>query len=167
MLASGPGTPREAFGEEKPVKGSGTPEGDRERAISYIRELREETMVAAWGAERHPEERRRIVLAAVILGRKLEERLAERGEAPHPDEAQRFLMALMNETIAEFALLEGVGQDAATEFLSDVNNRDLVLEFNEALEAAEATGTPPDDQLRQLVEDRRERAIWSDHWSSG
>lgn len=149
------------------MEDSGGRAGDRERALACLGELREDTMVAAWGSRRRDEERRRIALAALILGRKLEERLGERGDTPHPEEAQRFLMSLINDTITEFARQEGIGQDEATEFLSAVNNRDLVLEFNEALEAAEATGTPLDEELRRIVEARGERAIWSDHWSSG
>jgi len=123
-------------------------------------------MTAAWG-ERPRGERRRIVQAALILGRKLEERLSQRQGDLHPDEAQRFLMSLMNDTVAEFADQEGVDSSTATEFLSDVNNRDLILEFNEALESAEETGEPLEDRLRGIVEARRDRAIWSDHWSSG
>ncbi|WP_047866676.1 hypothetical protein [Rubrobacter aplysinae] len=140
---------------------------DRERALSYLEGLNEETMNAAWGDQRTPEERRRIVQAALILGRKLDERLAQRGEDLHPDEAQRFLMSLINDTITEFARQEGLDSEAATGFLSDVGTRDLILELNEVLEASRESGLPLDDQLRQIVGDRRERAIWSDHWSSG
>lgn len=140
---------------------------DRERAVACLRELGEETMNAAWGAQRTPEERRRIVQAALILGRKLEEKLGQRQDELRPDEAQRFLMSLINETVTEFARQENLEPDAATEFLSDVNNRDLVLEFNEVLETAHENGLPLDEQLRRIVEDRRDRAIWSDHWSSG
>lgn len=143
------------------------PSGDREQALALLRELREETMAAAWGAERTPEERRRIVQAALIFGRKLEERLEGRSEELGPDEAQRFLMALINDVVAEFARQENLDRDAATGFLSDVNNRDLVLEFNEVLEEGEQTGAPLDERLRRIVEDRRERAIWSDHFRSG
>lgn len=124
-------------------------------------------MTAAWGAQRPPEERRRIVLAAVILGRKLDQRLEENGQSPSPDEAQRFLMSLMNDTVSEFARQEELDDESATGFLSEIANRDLVLEFNEVLETAEETGRPLDEELRRIVEDRRERAIWSDHWRSG
>lgn len=149
------------------MEGSGPRTEDHERALACLGELREETMAAAWGSERPSGEQRRIVQAALILGRKLEERLEQRQEAPRPDEAQRFLMALINDTIAEFARQENIDQDAATGFLSDVTNRDLVLEFNEVLEAAGESGRPLDEQLRRIVEDRQDRAIWSDHWSSG
>lgn len=140
---------------------------DQEQALSCLAELGEETMQAAWGAQRTAEERRRIVQAALILGRKLDERLAEREEELHPDEAQRFLMSLINDSILEFARQENLEPDDATGFLSDVGTRDLVLEFNEALEASRESGSTLDDQLRQIVEARQDRAIWSDHWSSG
>jgi (2Fe-2S) ferredoxin len=152
-----------------PSSGSGGSgeSSDREQALSCLEELGEETMQAAWGAQRTAEERRRIVQAALILGRKLDERLAERGEELHPDEAQRFLMALINDTVKEFARQESLDPDDAANFLSDVGTRDLILEFNEVLEASRESGRPLDDQLRQIVEDRQDRAIWSDHWSSG
>ena len=140
---------------------------DRELALAHLEELREETMSAAWGARSTREERRRIVQAAIIFGRKLEERLSERTEELQPDEAQRFLMSLINDVIAEFASQEEMSRDEATSFLSDVNTRDLVLEFNEALEAREQTDLSLDEQLRRIVDDRQERAIWSDHFRSG
>lgn len=142
-------------------------QGDRERALAYLESLREETMAAAWGARRSQEERRQIVQAALILGRKLEERLAQRQEELHPDEAQRFLMALINDTVNEFASQEGLGAEEATNFLSDVSTRDVILELNEALEASLESGETLDEHLRLLVEDRKDRAIWSDHWRSG
>lgn len=140
---------------------------DRELALYHLRELREETMAAAWGSRSTSEERRRIVQAAVIFGRKLEERLNERSEELHPDEAQRFLMSLINDVVAEFASQEEMDRESATSFLSDVNTRDLVLEFNEVLEAREQTALSLDEQLRRVVNDRQERAIWSDHFRSG
>lgn len=124
-------------------------------------------MISAWGAQRTRDERRQIVQAALIFGRKLDERLSQRSEEVQPDEAQRFLMSLINDVIAEFARQEDLDQESATGFLSDVGTRDLVLEFNEVLEAREETGLSLDEQLLRLVEDRRERAIWSDHWRSG
>lgn len=151
----------------KDPPGEGDARGDRERALAYLEGLREETMATAWGARRPQEERRQIVQAALILGRKLEERLAQRQDKLHPDEAQRFLMALINDTVNEFALQEGLNTEEATNFLSDVGNRDLILELNEALEASAESGETLDDHLRLLVEDRKDRAIWSDHWSSG
>lgn len=147
--------------------GARTDQHDREFALACLSELREETMLSAWGTQRSHDERLRIVQAALIFGRKLDERLSQRSEEIHPDEAQRFLMSLITDVIAEFARQEGLDQDSATDFLGDVGTRDLVLEFNEVLEASEETGLSLDEQLRQLVEDRRERAIWSDHWRSG
>jgi hypothetical protein len=141
--------------------------GDRERALTHLEGLREETMAAAWGARRPQEERRQIVQAALILGRKLEDRLAQRQDELRPDEAQRFLMALINDTVNEFALQEDLSAEEATNFLSDVSNRDVILELNEALEASAESGSTLDEHLRLLVEDREDRAIWSDHWSSG
>ena len=140
---------------------------DRELALAHLEELSEETMSAAWGARSTRDERRRIVQAAIIFGRKLEERLSQRSQELHPDEAQRFLMSLINDVIAEFASQEEMDRDEATNFLSDVNTRDLVLEFNEVLEARDQTGVGLDEQLRQIVNDRQERAIWSDHFRSG
>jgi hypothetical protein len=147
--------------------GEGEARADRERALAYLDELREETMAAAWGARRSQEERRQIVQAALILGRKLEERLDQRQDELHPDEAQRFLMALINDTVNEFARQEELEAEEATNFLSDVSNRDVILELNEALEASAESGETLDEHLRLLVEDREDRAIWSDHWSSG
>ncbi len=49
-----------------------------DRAPAYLHQLREETMGRAWGEDASPEDRRRIVLAATILGSQLEERLAQR-----------------------------------------------------------------------------------------
>lgn len=124
-------------------------------------------MVTAWGTQRTLKERRQIVLAALILGRKLEERLNQHQDELRPEEAQRFLMSLMNDAVTEFARQENLSQDEATACLGDVNNRDLILEFNEVLEAVQETGLQLDEQLRRTVEDRQDRAIWSDHWSSG
>lgn len=124
-------------------------------------------MRRAWG-ERSPEYRRRIVSAAVIFGRQLEKRMSE--HPPGPDEAavRRFLMALMNAAITEFAHSEGLGEEAAAEFLGDVANRDYVLEFNEVLDEYHAgPDRPLDELLRQAIENRREKAIWARHWSSG
>lgn len=141
--------------------------GEQDEALAYLLQLSEETMVFAWGSHRSWQERRRIVLAALLLGRKLEERLHQHQDEPSPEEAQRFLMYLLNDTITEFARQENLPHEEATEFLSDVNNRDLVLELNETLEAAQESGLEIEEQLRRMVEARRDRAIWSDHWSSG
>lgn len=161
----GASDPNQDHREDPP--GAQDARGDRERALAYLEGLREETMAAAWGVRRSQEERRQIVQAALILGRKLEERLAQRQDELHPDEAQRFLMALINDTVNEFARQEELEAEEATNFLSDVRNRDVILELNEALEASEESGETLDEHLRLLVEDREDRAIWSDHWSSG
>lgn len=135
---------------------------------AYLSELEEGTMRRAWG-DRTAEERRRIVLAAVIFGRQLEESLEQSPAPPGPEDAQRFLMSLMNAVVDEFAEREGMDRDGAASFLSDVTNRDHILEFNEVLETYEAgdSGSSLDELLRQAIEDRREKAIWSGHWSSG
>jgi hypothetical protein len=137
---------------------------EKDAARDYLAQLDEETMRRAWG-DRTPEERRRIVLAAMIFGREFEARSSE----ARPEDAQRFLMSLMNAAIEEFAALEGVDRAEATSFLGDVTTRDHVLEFNEVLEAHAAgdTGKTLDGLLREAVESRQEKAIWARHWSSG
>lgn len=142
---------------------------DREGpATGYLSKLAEDTMGQAWGAEKSYEYRRRVVSAAIIFGRQLEERMLE--HPPNSDEAgiQRFLMALMNSAISEFAQSESVDEAAATEFLGDVETRDYVLEFNEVLdEYHEGPSGTLDELLREAVENRRDKAIWAQHWSSG
>ena len=71
------------------------PGPDRDRVLRYLGELREETMLLAWGAA-SDEERRRIVLAALIFGRQFEERAAQRPAESDEDGLRRFLMRLMN-----------------------------------------------------------------------
>lgn len=134
---------------------------------AYLSELTQDTMRRAWG-ERTPEERRRIVAAAVIFGRQLDERL-ESAAPPGPQDTQRFLMSLMNAVVEKFAEREGMDRDDAATFLGDVTNRDHILEFNEVLEAHEAGDSDEslDTLLREAVEDRREKAIWSGHFRSG
>lgn len=135
---------------------------------AYLSELEEETMRRAWG-DRTAEERRRIVTAAVIFGHQLDERLQQSPTPPGPEDAQRFLMSLMNAVVEEFAEREGMDRDGAASFLGDVTNRDHILEFNEVLEVYEA-GDPDkslDALLRDAIEDRRDKAIWSGHFSSG
>lgn len=141
--------------------------GVHRRALAYLGELEEDTMRRAWG-ERSADDRRRIVLAAILFGRQLEERLTE-GLPSGELERQRFLMSLMNAVIAEFAGLESVGRDEATAFLSDVGNRDHVLEFDEVLEAygTDDSGRTLDGLLQEAVNGRVEKARWADHWSSG
>jgi hypothetical protein len=115
-------------------------------------------MVRAWGEEASAEDRRRIVLAAVVFGRQFEERAAER--APEADEsgARRFLMDLMNRVVREFARQEGMEVGEATEFLGEVGTRDRVLEFSEVLDAHVESDGSLDRLLREAVELRRERA---------
>lgn len=123
-------------------------------------------MRLAWG-ERSPEERRRIVLAALIFGRQFEERARTLGPSPDEMEVQRLLMGLMSAVIREFARREGLDEEEAGNLLGEVRTRDLILEFDEALVAAQSSNRPLDSVLREAVENRRDRAVWSDHWSSG
>lgn len=135
---------------------------------AYLSELEEDTMRRAWG-DRTAEERRKIVAAAVIFGRQLDDRLEQSPAPSGPEDTRRFLMSLMNAVVEEFAEREGMDRDGAASFLGDVTNRDHILEFNEVLEVYEAKDSDSslDELLREAVEDRREKAIWSDHWSSG
>ncbi len=147
------------------------PGGNQEAdpALAYLKELDEETMSLAWGPDKTPEDRRRIILAAKIFGRQFEERMREcPPENLEEKEFQRFLMALMNAVISEFAERESIDHTAAATFLSDVNVRDYVLEFNEVLE--EFSDEPErslDEHLKAAIENREEHARWADHWSSG
>lgn len=143
-------------------------------ARRYLGELGEETMVRAWGARAGREDRRRIVLAAIIFGRQFDERFTGQPSAPDEREAQRLLMGLINGVIKEFAEREDLSLSAATEFLGDVETRDYVLEFNEVLDAYHAAGNSGpesspslDEQLARAIDDRREKAVWSQHWTSG
>jgi hypothetical protein len=132
--------------------------------LAYLGELREETMRRAWGDIR-PEDRRRIVTAATIFGRQFEEQSATTsGEDP-----QRLLMSLMNAVVREFAKHENLPEDEAANFLSEVPTRDYILEFDEVLETHKngGSGKTLDELLDEAVESRREKAIWSGHWSSG
>jgi hypothetical protein len=116
-------------------------------------------MVRAWGEEASAEDRRRIVLAAVVFGRQFEERAPERSSAADEAGARRFLMDLMNRVVREFARLEGMGVSEAAEFLGEVGTRDRVLEFSEVLDSHEESGEPLDGLLREAVDLRRERAF--------
>lgn len=137
--------------------------------LAYLEELDDETMSLAWGPDKTSEDRRRIVLAATIFGRQFEEQMIEHPpENLEEKEFQRFLMALMNEVISQFADHEGMDQASAATFLGDIVTRDYVLEFNEVLEEfANDPGKPLDEHLRTAIENREERARWADHWSSG
>lgn len=141
----------------------GPPEGNRDSVLWYLAELREETMLLAWGEDVSAEDRRRIVLAATIFGRQFDERAAERPSGSDEDELRRFLMGLMNGVVEEFARREGLDRDEAAEFLGEVVTRDHVLEFNEVLDAYTGgeSGLTLDELLREAVEGREERAIRS------
>lgn len=137
-------------------------------APDYLSELGEDTLRRAWGEDKTSEYRRRVISAAIIFGRQLDARMSE--NPPKMDEAglQRFLMALMNSAILEFARSENLDEGTAAEFLGDLETRDYVLEFNEILEEYQAgPGQALDALLVEAVENRQEKAIWADHWSSG
>ena len=142
--------------------GVSAPGPDRDRVLRYLGELREETMLLAWGAASH-EERRRIVLAALIFGRQFEERAAQRLAESDEDGLRRFLMRLMNGVVEEFAACEGLHRDEAAAFLSEVSTRDHVLEFDEVLDAYAdgRSGRSLDGLLRKAVDDRGEKAMRS------
>lgn len=130
---------------------------DREQALAYLAELGEETMRRAWGEDASAEDRRRIVVAALIFGRQFEERVAGR---PAPDDAggmRRLLMDLMNGVVAEFARREGLDENEAAGFLSEVGTRDHVLEFDEVLDAYAGSGLTLDELLQEAVENREQR----------
>ncbi|QIN81457.1 hypothetical protein GBA63_01555 [Rubrobacter tropicus] len=127
--------------------------------VAYLNQLREETMRLAWGEEASPEDRRRIVSAAVIFGRQFEERISGRPVGDGEEETRRLLMDLMNRVVREFAAREGVETDEAAGFLGEVGTRDRVLEFSEVLDAHAESGRPLDELLREAVEARRERAF--------
>ena len=138
-------------------------------ALAYLQRLDEETMTPAWGPGKTPEDRRRIVAAAMISGRQFDERMSENPpESIEEKDFQRFLMALMNAVIHEFAEHEGMDLASAGAFLSDVSTRDYVLEFNEVLEeAAEDPEKPLNEHFKAAIEARQDRAVWSRHFSSG
>ena len=136
---------------------------DREQARAYLGELREETMRLAWGEEVSAEDRLRIVIAAMIFGRQFEERVTGRSAELGEGELQRFLMGLMNGVVAEFARCEGLDENEAAGFLSEVGTRDHVLEFDEVLDAYAGgeSGRMLDELLQDAVNGRRDRAIRS------
>ena len=140
----------------------------KDAVFRYLNQLDEETMHRAWGTISN-EERRRIVSAALVFGVQFEEKMVQNPPGPAPEEQQRFLMNLMNGVIREFARREGMDGAEATNFLSDVGTRDLVLEFNEVLEAhaAQESGHTLDELLREAVESRHDKAVWSRHFKSG
>jgi hypothetical protein len=109
------------------------------------------------------------VQAALIFGKQFEERIREHPpENLEEREFQRFLMALMNAVISEFAEREGIDQASAATFLGDLYTRDYVLEFNEVLEEfAVKPEKSLNEHLKAAVENREIHARWADHWSSG
>lgn len=138
-------------------------------ALTYLQKLDEETMTRGWGPGKTPEDRRRIVAAALIFGRQFDERMRDTPpESIEEKDFQRFLMALMNAVIREFAEREGMDSAEAGAFLSDVGTRDYVLEFNEVLEeAAEDPEKSLNEHFKAAIEARQDRAVWSRHFSSG
>jgi hypothetical protein len=149
------------------VKPPGSGGGEGDPALGYLAELREETMVRAWGEGVSAADRRRIVLAATIFGRQFEARAAERPTGADEAGLRRFLMGLMNGVVEEFARREGLNKSEAAEFLSEVGTRDHVLEFNEVLDAYEESGRTLDELLREAVDGRREKAIRSRRGEAG
>ena len=145
------------------------PEGAEDPALAYLGRLDEETMALAWGSDRSFDDRRRVVAAAVIFGRKFEERMANSPPESLDDaHFQRFLMGLMNAAIDEFAAVEGLDPAAAAAYLGDVGTRDLIFEFSDVLDRfAEEPETSLDRHLRAAVEDRQVKAVWSHHWRGG
>lgn len=141
----------------------------REGGTDYLGMLDEETMRLAWGADRSPEDRRRVVDAAVIFGRMFDERMVEAPPASLEEkDFQRFLMGLMNAVIAEFAAREGTSEVEAGAFLGEIRNRDHVLELNEVLETfAQDPDTPLNEHLKAAVEGRQDKAVWARHFRSG
>lgn len=141
----------------------------REGGTDYLGMLDEETMRLAWGADRSPEDRRRVVDAAVIFGRMFDERMVEAPPASLEEkDFQRFLMGLMNAVIAEFAAREGTSEAEAGAFLGEIRNRDHVLELNEVLETfAQDPDTPLNKHLKTAVEGRQDKAVWARHFRSG
>jgi hypothetical protein len=151
--------------------GKEAPRGKQETdsALTYLQELDDETMTLAWGSDKTSEDRRRIILAAVIFGQQFEERMEKHPpENLEEKEFQRFLMGLMNAVISEFAEREDLDPTSASALLGDISIRDYVLEFDEVLEEfTEDPEKPLNKHLRSAVENRHERAKWSQHWSSG
>ena len=133
--------------------------GTDDAAVELLEKLEEETMRRAWGEEASPEDRRRIVSAAVIFGRQFDESRAGRQADLDEEGARRLLMDLMNRVVREFAAREGMDMGEAAEFLGEVGTRDRVLEFSEVLDEHSESGKPLDGLLREAVDGRRERAF--------
>lgn len=138
-------------------------------AHTYLSMLSEETMERAWKGL-SGDDRRRVCVAAILFGRKLDETLSKGDpKLVYEQDVQRLLMRLMNEVIADFSEAEDISTDEAGAFLSDVANRDRIFEFNEVIDAFESGETDEslDGLLSEAVKNRRERALWADHWTSG
>ena len=165
---SAPGLPPELRWYDRPMDAEHAG-GGREGGPDYLGMLDEETMVLAWESDRSPEDRRRIVDAAVIFGRMFDDRMLESPPASLEEkDFQRFLMGLINAVITEFAEREGMNEVDSGAFLGDIRNRDHVLEFNEVLETfAQDPDTPVNEHLKAAVEGRQDKAIWSRHFRSG
>ena len=104
----------------------------------------------------------------MIFGEQLDARLSTGPPGVTEKETQRILMDVINASIDEFSRREDLDKEAATAFLSEVEVRDLVLEFNEVLEARETEPQKTLDELLKLaVESRLDKARWADHWTSG
>lgn len=146
------------------------PTGDEpntDPALAHLNALREETMREAWGG-REFDDRRKIVVAAMIFGEQFEEQLSDGIPGTDQKEAQRMLMNVINASIDGFARRESLKKEEAADFLSDLGTRDLVLEFNEVLESRELDPNKTlDELLKEAVDGRLDKARWADHWSSG
>lgn len=149
--------------EEPPEPGESV-----DAASGFLGELRESTMQKAWG-DRAFGERRRIAVAALIFGRQFERHIPSHRTSLDEQESRRLLMAVIQASIDEFAETENLPPDEAAAFLSEVETRDLVLEFNEVLEtyASETSDKNLDELLLETVNSRLKKARWADHWSSG
>ncbi|MGI8650723.1 MAG: hypothetical protein ACR2KW_10150 [Rubrobacter sp.] len=138
-------------------------------AETYLSRLSEETMDRAW-KELSQKGRRRIAVGAILFGQRLDETLAKGDpQLVYEQDVQRLLMKLMNDVISDFARIENLSTDEAGAFLSDVANRDRIFEFNEVIDAFEVGES--DETLNELLEaavgNRRDHALWADHWTSG
>ncbi|HET7271431.1 MAG TPA: hypothetical protein VFI90_10145 [Rubrobacter sp.] len=57
--------------------------------------------------------------------------------------------------------MRGLDENEAANFLSEVDTRDHVLEFDEVLDAYKGSGRALDELLQDAVDSRRERAARS------
>ena len=77
-------------------------------------------------------------------------------------------MGVIRTSIDEFARRENLEKEEAAGFLSEVGTRDLILEFNEVLEAQETNPDKElDDLLQEAVDARLDKARRADPWTSG